>query len=140
MGEFETLDGTGLDDFLRGHHVVFVGGWIAVFFDAAGHFPVVKECPGMKRVKTKSLLENGADGVLARRLGRIDCCLVCRGVIQTILVADNVATEFVTYLLDVAGQSVDKAGRSGPRLAVEGRVIVFYHVVVELVNSVADSI
>ena len=38
-----------------------------MFFDAAWHFPVVREGPGMKCVKNKALLENAADGVFARK-------------------------------------------------------------------------
>ena len=78
--------------------------------------------------------------MFALGLGGFDGFFVCVGVVQTLPIADDMFAEISMYLRDVAGQSIQEAGRSGPLLAMDGRIIVFCHVVVQFVNGVVDGI
>ena len=78
--------------------------------------------------------------MFALGLGGFDSFFVCVGVVRTLPIWDDMFAELSTYLLDVAGQSIQEAGRSGPLLGMGGRIIVFCHVVVQCVNGVVDGI
>ena len=73
--ELRTLEGSGVDDVSRRHHVVDIRGGVVVLFEP-GQFPLSVESTRMKGVHAKVLLEERADLLSTELLGVLDGHLV----------------------------------------------------------------